>query len=74
MSNAQVSSTAGADRSAVKTPLLIPGRGDPVKDAILIFSSGKIDYAGRLSKLPKCLNVPQERTVEVPVLLPGLWD
>lgn len=74
MSNTQVSSTAGAAHSAVKTPLLIPGRGDPVKDAILVFSSGKIDYAGPLSKLPKGLNVPQERTIEVPVLLPGLWD
>lgn len=74
MSNVQDSSTAGAARSAVKAPLLIPGRGDPVKDAILVFSSGKIDYAGPLSELPKSLHVPQERTVEVPVLLPGLWD
>lgn len=74
MSNAQDSTTAGAALSAVKTPLMIPGRGDPVKDAILVYSSGKIDYAGPLSKLPKSLEVPKERTVEVPVLLPGLWD
>jgi imidazolonepropionase-like amidohydrolase len=74
MSDAQASSDAGATRSAVKTPLMIPGRGEPVKDAILIFSSGKIDYAGPLSELPKSLQVPKERTVEVPVLLPGLWD
>lgn len=74
MSNAQVSNTAGAARSAVSTPLLIPGRGDPIKDAILVFSSGKIDYAGPRSGLPKSLEVPKERTVEVPVLLPGLWD
>lgn len=74
MSKVQDPSTAGAARSAIKTPLLIPGRGDPIKDAVLVFSSGKIDYAGPLSKLPKSLEVPQEQTVEVPVLLPGLWD
>ncbi|TPX12693.1 uncharacterized protein E0L32_000870 [Thyridium curvatum] len=74
MSSAQVSSTAGAARSAVKAPLLIPGRGEPVKDAILVHSAGKIDYAGPLSGLPKSLNVAPERTTEVPVLLPGLWD
>ncbi|KAK5045935.1 hypothetical protein LTR84_008721 [Exophiala bonariae] len=74
MSNTQESSSRDTTRSAVKTPLLIPGRGDPVKDAILVYSLGKIDYAGPLAKLPKSLNVPRERTVEVPVLLPGLWD
>lgn len=68
------SSFAMSARSAVKTPLLIPGRGDPVKDAVLVWSDGKIDYAGPLSELPKDLEVPQDRTIEVPVLLPGLWD
>ncbi|KAM3527278.1 hypothetical protein MY4038_006437 [Beauveria bassiana] len=74
MSDAQDSSSLSGARSAVKTPLLIPGRGDPVKDAILVFSAGKIDYAGPLSGLPTSLSVPPERTVDVPVLLPGLWD
>ncbi|KAM3483536.1 hypothetical protein MY8738_003079 [Beauveria namnaoensis] len=74
MSDSQDSSSLSGARSAVKTPLLIPGRGDPVKDAILVFSAGKIDYAGPLSGLPTSLSVPPERTVDVPVLLPGLWD
>jgi imidazolonepropionase-like amidohydrolase len=75
MSNTQVSSTTtGATRSAVKAPLLIPGRGDPIKDAILVFSAGKIDYAGPQSDLPSHLHVTPQQTTEVPVLLPGLWD
>ncbi|RVX72361.1 hypothetical protein B0A52_04566 [Exophiala mesophila] len=74
MSSTTDSSTEGVARSAIKTPLLIPGRGDPINDAILVYSSGKIDYAGPLSKLPKSLEVPKDRTIEVPVLLPGLWD
>ncbi|OAA53153.1 Amidohydrolase 1 [Cordyceps fumosorosea ARSEF 2679] len=73
MCDAAASRPDGAP-SAVKTALLIPGRGDPIKDAILVYSSGKIDYAGPLSDLPASLVAPPERTVSVPVLLPGLWD
>jgi imidazolonepropionase-like amidohydrolase len=55
----------------IDTDLLIPGRGEPIKDGIVIMEDDTISFAGERSDAPS--GAP-DRTIEVPVLLPGLWD
>ncbi|KAE8442728.1 hypothetical protein EG329_002919 [Mollisiaceae sp. DMI_Dod_QoI] len=56
----------------IKASLLIPGRGEPIKNACLIIHETKITWVGPSSSLPpKYSSVPY---VSVPVLMPGLWD
>jgi hypothetical protein len=58
--------------SRVDADLLIPGRGEPVRDACLVFKGGKILYAGARAEMPvKWRGLSAER---VPVLMPGMWD
>ncbi|KAF8847258.1 hypothetical protein BDZ45DRAFT_665996 [Acephala macrosclerotiorum] len=56
----------------IKAKLLIPGRGEPIKNACLIIHEKVITWVGPSTSLPpKYQSVP---CVTVPVLLPGLWD
>lgn len=55
----------------IDTDLLIPGRGEPTKDGTVIMEGSSISYAGLRSGAPS--GTP-DRTIHVPVLLPGLWD
>ena len=56
----------------VDANLLIPGRGEPVRDATLVFQGKTILYAGERAGLPaKWRGV---HALEVPVLMPGMWD
>jgi imidazolonepropionase-like amidohydrolase len=55
----------------IDTDLLIPGRGEPIKDGTVIMEDDTISFAGERSDAPS--GAP-DRTIEVPVLLPGLWD
>lgn len=56
----------------VTADLLIPGKGDPIKDGCLVVDGKKItkvatasELAGEISRLPK---------YHVKVLMPGMWD
>ncbi|KAM0550277.1 hypothetical protein ACHAPJ_008947 [Fusarium lateritium] len=62
------------DQAVIFAKLLIPGRGNPVRDAAVGISTkdGSITYAGPQSKLPKELQ--SIAPTHVPYLLPGLWD
>ena len=56
----------------IKTDLLIPGRGEPLKNGAVILHEGKIDWVGSQSSIPakyKALDF-----TKVHVLMPGLWD
>jgi len=56
----------------VDADILIPGRGEPVRDASLIYEGSKIVYAGgRAGLLPKWSGL---EAVKVKVLMPGMWD
>jgi imidazolonepropionase-like amidohydrolase len=56
----------------IKASLLIPGRGEPIKDAAVVIHEDKIDWVGPQSKLPvKYSAIPFAR---VSYLMPGLWD
>ena len=61
-----------AKLSGIKTNLLIPGRGEPIKNGAVVIHEDKIAWAGAQSELP--LKYSALNFTEVPVLLPGLWD
>ncbi|MDN5863876.1 MAG: amidohydrolase family protein [Gammaproteobacteria bacterium] len=52
--------------------LLIPGAGDPLRDASLIVQGGKIDWIGPAREAPDVAE--DARVFSVPVLMPGMWD
>ena len=53
----------------IDTDLLIPGRGEPVRDAAVVIDGPSIAYAGPRQAAP---DVPSP--ISVPCLMPGLWD
>lgn len=52
--------------------LLIPGAGEPLRDASLIARGAKIDWVGPAKDAPALAQ--DARTFSVPVLMPGMWD
>ena len=56
----------------VLADLLIPGKGDPIKNGCLIIEGKKITYAGKASDCKTSINsLP---TTKVKVVMPGMWD
>ena len=55
----------------INADLLIPGRGEPIEQGIVIIEGGAIAYAGRAVGAPE---TPDAVTTHVPVALPGLWE
>ena len=51
--------------------IAIPGRGEPIEDAAVVFDGPTIEYAGPAAGAPSS---PSDLVVEVPVVMPGLWD
>jgi len=67
-----VSNQSRAKLHGIKASLLIPGRGEPIKDAAVVIHEDKIDWLGPQSKLPvKYSAIP---FAQVSYLMPGLWD
>ncbi len=65
----------GATLSAAMTiridaDLLIPGRGEPVENGSVVLDGPTITYTGSTASAPSADGDP----VEVPVVLPGLWE
>ena len=50
---------------------LIPGRGEPVPDGVVVLDGGSIAYAGPAAEAPPD---GTGETVQVDTVLPGLWD
>jgi imidazolonepropionase-like amidohydrolase len=58
--------------SVIKADLLIPGRGEPLKDAAIAYQDSRIIWVGKHCNLPEeylCI-----AAIHVPTLMPGLWD
>jgi imidazolonepropionase-like amidohydrolase len=55
----------------IDAELLIPGRGEPVRDAAVVLDGATISYAGPAAGAPAAEGMAVRR---VPTLLPGLWD
>lgn len=56
---------------AIKAGTVIPGRGEPIDDGLVVIEGATISYAGAASNGPSMAGA---RVTEVPVLMPGLWD
>lgn len=51
--------------------LLVPGRGEPVADGVVVVDDGTVSYAGPAATAP---DTPAATTVTAPTVMPGLWD
>ena len=56
---------------AIRADLLIPGRGEPIENAVVVIEGSVITYSGAQAGAP---SAPDATVIEVPVLMPGLWD
>eukprot|EP00505_MAST-04D_sp_SCG-Rhode-Island_P000240 Stramenopile-MAST_4_protein_240 len=58
----------------IEAKLLIPGRGAPIENGVVVIKGKKIYFAGPKSKAPKLQ--PEESSVvfKVPCVMPGMWD
>ncbi len=52
--------------------VLIPGRGEPITNGVVVLEDKEITYAGPSATAPAAL--PNDVVTEVPVVMPGLWD
>jgi len=55
----------------IEADLLIPGRGEPVSNGVVVLEGDTITYAGPGDQAP---DTPGADTTVVPVVLPGLWE
>jgi imidazolonepropionase-like amidohydrolase len=55
----------------IEAELLIPGRGEPINNGVVVLESGTIAYAGPGDQAP---GTPDADTTVVPVAMPGLWE
>ena len=55
----------------INASLLIPGRGEPVRDAAVLIDGSRISYAGPAASAPAS---PGAVTRSAATVLPGLWD
>src|SRR5580700_4490093 len=55
----------------INAGLLIPGRGEPVRDAAVLIDGSRISYAGPAASAPAA---PGAVTRTAATVLPGLWD
>ena len=64
--------TSKEDKYCVLADILIPGKGDPIKDGCLVVEGKKINFAGKASEMQdRDSNLPK---THVKVLMPGMWD
>ncbi|KAH8595624.1 amidohydrolase [Bisporella sp. PMI_857] len=69
-----IAATKRAFYTIIKADLLIPGDGEPVKDAALVIQGKLIAWVGSQSTLPQEYTENKHRTFSLPYLMPGLWD
>ena len=55
----------------IEAELLIPGRGEPVRDGVVVLDGPRIGYAGPAGTAPPTPGAPVSRAVAV---MPGMWD
>lgn len=60
--------------TVIHTDLLIPGDGEPLRDATLVVEEKLIVWVGKTPELPPKYTDKALKTYSVPYLLPGLWD
>ncbi|MFS8479031.1 MAG: amidohydrolase family protein [Micromonosporaceae bacterium] len=55
----------------IEANLLIPGRGEPVRNAVVVLDGTTISYAGPAAVAP---DTPRAEVVHAETVMPGLWD
>jgi imidazolonepropionase-like amidohydrolase len=55
----------------IEADQLIPGRGAPISDAVVIMNDGRISYAGPRGRAPA---TPEAGTTRGHTVMPGMWD
>jgi imidazolonepropionase-like amidohydrolase len=55
----------------IEADLLVPGRGSPVRDGVVVIDGTQIGYAGPSSGAP---STPSASCVSAAAVMPGLWD
>jgi imidazolonepropionase-like amidohydrolase len=55
----------------ISADLLIPGRGDPVRDGVVVLDGARISYAGPAGGAP---DTPGAGAYKTATVMPGLWD
>lgn len=66
---------SGDSRSStfgIRAGVLIPGRGEPLEDGVVIVKDGTIDWVGHHTDLPQAYS--SVTISRVPVVMPGMWD
>lgn len=56
----------------IEAELLIPGRGAPIVGGTVVVDGAAISFAGSSAEAPAA--GPDDRVVDAPVVMPGLWD
>ncbi|KAK8052072.1 hypothetical protein PG993_003457 [Apiospora rasikravindrae] len=64
--------TAVTTRFGIRGDLLIPGRGQPIKNGAVVVEDATIEWVGDFSNLPAKYDAVKFHHVKV--LMPGLWD
>ncbi len=55
----------------IEANLMIPGRGEPTRDAVVVLDGAAISYAGPAAGAP---DTPAATVVRTHTVMPGLWD
>lgn len=55
----------------IEAEQLIPGRGEPIRDGVVVLEGSGIVYAGAAAEAPE---TPDADVVRVPTVMPGMWD
>jgi imidazolonepropionase-like amidohydrolase len=58
----------------IQAELLIPGHGNPVRDAVVILDGARISYAGPAAMAPSAPSVPDGGVRQVVTVMPGMWE
>jgi imidazolonepropionase-like amidohydrolase len=55
----------------IEAELLVPGRGEPVRDGVVVLDGARIEYAGPAGMAPPAAGASVSRVATV---MPGMWD
>lgn len=59
-------------QTRIDADVLIPGVGDPIRDATVVVDGDQIGFAGPAAEAPPAAET--SGSLHVPVVMPGLWD
>ena len=64
----------GTTKFRIVAEVLLPGRGEPIENAVVCVDGGAISYVGPAVDAPAVDTAADETTTEAQTVMPGLWD